>query len=157
MKYLGIVLLLLVQVQASAIECNEESFARGDWEAQKIRALVDMTTPNIENQEASNYLTSNKDDYVQQLKELETRLDFLTKNSSDLFKARLLNEENVRRWKSLEKTCENESLSKAEKSHNDAETMKVLIQARMTSVRELIDATKIRIESTKQEMQNRTK
>lgn len=132
MKYLAIVILLWAQVQAGTIECNEESFAKGEWEAQKIRALVDTTTLNVENQE------------------LETQLAFLTKNSSDLFKARLLNEENTRRWKSLEKICENESLLRAEKSREDAENRKILIQSRMTFVRELI-------ESTKQKIQNRTK
>lgn len=156
MRFLVIVILFIAQVQAVMIECNEESFAKGDWEAEKIRALVDIATPDTETQAVSGHST-NEDNLAQLLSELENRLDSLTKNSSDLFKARLLNQENIRRWKSLEKTCENESFSKAEKSSMDAETLKGLIQTRMTSVRERIDATKTRIESTKQAILNRPK
>ena len=148
---------LLVSIPIAALECSEESFTKGDDEIRKIHALYDITTISVENQEQIKKFEINKDDYPAEIKKLEEQLLLPSKNSSDLFKARLINEENIRRWKSLEKICEKEPYLKAEKARTDAENMKMLIQIRLSSIRELIDLTTIIIASSKQKLESQVK
>lgn len=157
MKHFIFFISLLASVSIAALECSEESFTKGSDEIRKIHALYDATTISVENQEQIKKFEINKDDYPAEIKKLEERLLFLSKNSSDLFKARLINEENIRRWKSLEKTCENEPYLKAEKARADAENMKILIQTRLSSIREFIDLTTIIIASSKQKVESQVK
>lgn len=149
MKPFFILISLLAYTYAAALECTEESFAKGENEIRKIHFLYETTTPGVEKQTSVKDFKTSGDTDEKQLKELEDQLFFLTKNSSDLFKARLINEENIRRWKSLEKTCNDDLRSKAEQAYADAKERKFLIQTRLSSIQERIDATKAMISSGK--------
>ncbi|MCK9374226.1 MAG: hypothetical protein M0P91_13675 [Sulfuricurvum sp.] len=143
----------VISFELYALECNNVSFAEGDLEVKKIHFLYNSATqpvPYPTDNDTANFTT---EAYKNRLNELEQYLADLTKNHSDLFKARLLNQENLQRWKLLEKTCENESLTLAQKGRYDAETMKPLIQTHMSSVQEHINTMKIIMAAIKQKFE----
>lgn len=149
MKPFFILISLLAYTYTAALECTEESFAKGDIEIRKIHFLYETTTASVGNHVSIKDFKNDGNTDEKQLKELEDQLFFFTKNSSDLFKARLINEENIRRWKSLEKTCTDDLHSKAEKAYADAKERKLLIQTRLSSIQERINAIKTMLSSGK--------
>ena len=153
MRIFSLLIALLTTVNLFALECNTTSFKDGDIEVKKIHLLYDSTPQSINNPTNMDTANLHKEEYQNRLNELEKQLVDLTKNHSDLFKARLLNQENLQRWKLLEKTCENESLLIAKKGRYDAEIRSPLIQTQMSSIQENIKTVKIIMDTTKEEFQ----
>lgn len=150
MRIFLLLISLLTTFNLYALECNENAFREGGTEVKKIHFLYDSTPHPLNNPANINTANLNLDGYENRIKELETQLADLTKNHSDLFKARLLNQENLQRWKLLEKSCLNESLSLAKKGRYEAETMAPLIRTQMSAIQEHINALKETIGTMKQ-------
>ncbi len=137
---------VLFCINIFALECNEASFDKGNAEMKQIYSLYNMTTGTPKEQKEMSKSVISKIDYEKQMIVLKNKLVSLAKKKSYLSKANIMNNKNIKTWKSLTKSCKDNYLLAVQKALKNAKKMQKTIKQREKSIQIFINQTEIVID-----------